>query len=103
MVNIGLNFEISAGNTLNLMCNLMKSDDKFVTDKHCFRQEKFEVFRFSFDNTKISDLTGFKPESNIRQGVQEAINWLTRQENLAECKANNIKYLKAICLPTSLI
>jgi dTDP-D-glucose 4,6-dehydratase len=61
-----------------------------------FPARKFEVFRFSFDNTKIRDLTGFKPESNIRQGVQEAINWLTRQENLAGCKADNIKYLKQL-------
>ena len=64
-VNIGSNFEISIGDTLNLIKELMDSDVKFITDKQRIRPEKSEVFRLWCDNSKIKKLTGFKPQVDI--------------------------------------
>ncbi|MBF8669052.1 SDR family oxidoreductase [Pseudomonas putida] len=87
-VNIGSNYEISVGDTLELIRELMGSDVKFLTDEQRIRPEKSEVFRLWCDNTKIQGLTGFKPEYSIREGLQETINWLTQPGNLAKYKAD---------------
>jgi len=82
-VNIGSNFEISVGDTLNIIKELMDSDVEFVT-----RPEKSEVFRLWCDNSKIEKLTGFKPEVNIREGLQRTIDWIVQPENLKKYKAD---------------
>jgi nucleoside-diphosphate-sugar epimerase len=87
-VNIGSNFEISVGDTLNLIRELMNSDVEFLIDEQRIRPEKSEVFRLWCDNTKIRELTGFEPEYSIRQGLQETIDWFIRPENLAKYKAD---------------
>jgi NAD dependent epimerase/dehydratase len=87
-VNIGSNFEISVGDTLNLIRELMKSDVEFLVDEQRFRPEKSEVFRLWCDNTKIRELTGFEPTFDIRTGLKLTIDWFTRSENLAKYKAN---------------
>ncbi|HFH3314696.1 NAD-dependent 4,6-dehydratase LegB [Pseudomonas aeruginosa] len=87
-VNIGSNYEISVGDTLKLIQELMGSDVEFVTDDQRLRPEKSEVFRLWCDNSKIHELTGFEPTYSIREGLQETINWFVRPENLAKYKAD---------------
>jgi NAD dependent epimerase/dehydratase len=81
-INIGSNFEISIGDTLNIIKELMGSDVEFITDEQRIRPEKSEVFRLWCDNTKIEKLTGFKPQVNIRKGLQQTIDWIMKPENL---------------------
>lgn len=88
IVNIGSNSEISVGDTLNLIRELMDSDVEFLTEDKRIRPEKSEVFRLWCDNTKIQELTGFQPQYSIRQGLRETIDWLSRPENLAKYKAD---------------
>lgn len=86
-VNIGSNFEISVKETLELIKELMDSDVRFITEEARQRAKNSEVFRLWCDNTLIRELTGFKPEYDIRRGLQETINWFTRPENLVRYKA----------------
>jgi NAD dependent epimerase/dehydratase len=88
-VNIGSNFEISIRDTLNLIKELMDSDVRFVTDGQRIRPERSEVFRLWCDNTKIEKLCGFKPEVNIREGLQKTIDWITMPDHLKQYKAEN--------------
>ena len=87
-VNIGSNHEISVGDTLNLIRELMHSDVEFLTDAQRLRPEKSEVFRLWCDNTKLRELTGFQPVHGLREGLQSTIDWFTRPENLARYKAS---------------
>ena len=87
-VNIGSNFEISVGDTLNIIKELMNSDVQFITDEQRIRPEKSEVFRLWCDNTKIEKLTGFKPQVDIRKGLQKTIDWFTTGDNLKNYKAS---------------
>lgn len=87
-VNIGSNYEISVGDTLNLIKELMNSDVLFVTDEQRLRPEKSEVFRLWCDNTLINQLTGFEPRVNIREGLQRTIAWFTNSRNLKKYKAD---------------
>lgn len=87
-VNIGSNFEISIGDTLNLIRELMNSDVEFLVEEQRLRPQKSEVFRLWCDNTKIRDLTGFEPTHNIRTGLKATVDWFARAENLAKYKTN---------------
>ena len=86
-VNIGSNFEISIGDTLNMIKDIMDSDVKFIVDVNRVRPKKSEVFRLWCDNSKIEKLTGFKPEVDIRQGLQRTIDWITQPHNLSNYKS----------------
>lgn len=85
-VNIGSNYEISVGDTLNIIKEIMQSDVLFVTDDQRIRPEKSEVFRLWCDNSKIEKLTGFQPTYSIRQGLVKTIAWFTKPENLIRYK-----------------
>jgi len=87
-VNIGSNFEISVGDTLNLIKKIMKSDVEFITEKARIRPGKSEVFRLWCDNSKICELTDFKPKFTIEQGLKATIEWFSKEENLRNYKAD---------------
>ena len=85
-INIGSNFEISIGDTLNMIKEIMQSDVEFITDEQRIRPEKSEVFRLWCDNAKIEKLTWFKPQVDIRQGLQKTIEWITEPKYLKTYK-----------------
>jgi NAD dependent epimerase/dehydratase len=87
-VNIGSNFEISVGDTLNKIKEIMNSDVEFITEEQRLRPDKSEVFRLWCDNTKIQELTGFAPEYSIDQGLKDTIDWFTKPANLSKYKAD---------------
>jgi NAD dependent epimerase/dehydratase len=87
-VNIGSNFEISIGDTLKLIRELMHSDVEFITDEQRIRPEKSEVYRLWCDNSKIRKLTDYEPRYSIREGLKATVEWFTRAENLAKYKAD---------------
>ena len=85
--NIGSNFEISIGDTLNLIKELMKSEVEFIVDKVRIRSPKSEVFRLWCDNSKIAKATGFNPEIDINEGLKRTIDWISKAENLKRYKS----------------
>jgi NAD dependent epimerase/dehydratase len=87
-VNVGSNFEISVGDTLNLIKDIMKSDVRFVTDEQRLRPDKSEVFRLWCDNSLIKELTGFEVQNTIEQGLEKTIDWFTQKDNLKKYKAD---------------
>lgn len=87
-INIGSNYEISVGDTLNLVKEIMKSDVRFVFDDVRVRPVKSEVTRLWCDNTLIKDLTGFTPKYSIREGLTETIEWFTNPKNLKRYKVD---------------
>jgi NAD dependent epimerase/dehydratase len=86
-VNIGSNFEISIGDTLNLIKKIMKSDVTFLTDEQRIRPAKSEVHRLWCDNSLIKSLTGFVPEYSIEKGLEETVTWFLNPENLKRYKS----------------
>ena len=87
-VNIGSNYEISVGDTLALIRELMGSDVEFITDEARLRPENSEVQRLWCDNTLIHSLTGFKAEVDIRSGLKKTIDWFSNPENIKKYKAD---------------
>ena len=87
IINIGSNSEISIGDTLKMIKELMSSDVSFVNDKQRNRPKKSEVFRLWCDNKKIIELVGYKPHTNIRDGLKKTIDWITIPKNLMNYKS----------------
>ena len=87
-LNIGSNFEISVSDTLDLIKNIMNSDVEFISDSQRLRPENSEVHRLWCDNTKITKLTGFKPQNTIKQGLEKTIEWFSIKKNLAKYKSD---------------
>lgn len=86
-LNIGSNSEISVQDTLNMIKDIMQSDVVFVTDEQRIRPKDSEVFRLWCDNTLIQSLTDFKPQYNLRTGLEETVRWFRNVDNLKQYKA----------------
>ncbi|MHC1703446.1 MAG: NAD-dependent 4,6-dehydratase LegB [Tenuifilaceae bacterium] len=87
-INIASNYEISMGNILNLIKEIMGSDVEFITEEQRLRPENSEVFRLWGDNTLIKELTGWRPQYDIRKGLEETIEWYKNPDNLKKYKTN---------------
>ncbi len=86
-VNIGSGTEISVGDTVNLIRDIMGSDVTIETDEARLRPENSEVFRLCCDNRKIGGLTDFAPQNDLRAGLTKTIEWFTDPANLAQYDA----------------
>lgn len=87
-INISSNYEISIRDTLKLIAEIMQSDVKFIEDEQRLRPKNSEVFRLWGDNTKIKQLTGFKPDFDIKTGLTETIKWFRNTQNLRMYKSD---------------
>jgi len=86
VVNIGSNTEISVGDTLNMIKDIMQSQVEFVSDDARLRPSQSEVFRLWCDNQKIHQLTGYQAQVGLRDGLTKTIEWFTQPHNLAKYK-----------------
>jgi NAD dependent epimerase/dehydratase len=87
-INIASNFEVSMEETLLMIKEIMKSDVQFISEKERLRPEKSEVFRLWGDNSLIFELTGFRPQISLEDGLKETIKWYLKNENLVQFKTN---------------
>jgi nucleoside-diphosphate-sugar epimerase len=72
----------------NLIKEIMQNEATFESSTERLRPEKSEVFRLWCDNTKLIEMTGFKPSHTIRAGLEKTIAWYTKKENLTKFKAD---------------
>jgi NAD dependent epimerase/dehydratase len=87
VVNMGSNYEISVGDTLSMIRDLMGSSVEFVFDAKRRRPDKSEVVRLWCDNRKMKSLTGFEPQVSLQEGLTRTIDWFCKPEHLARYKA----------------
>jgi NAD dependent epimerase/dehydratase len=84
VINAGSNYEISIGDTVKKIIDIIGSDVKILCDEQRIRPDKSEVNRLWADNTKIKELTGWSPKYSIDDGLRETVEWIK----------NNMKYFK---------
>lgn len=92
VVNIGSNYEISIGETVELIAEAMNVQVQVETEQVRLRPEKSEVERLWADNTKAKRLTGWEPlyggRDGFKRGLEDTAAWFTNPENLAGYKAD---------------
>lgn len=90
IINIGSSFEISIGDTLDLITSLLGSGLRNETDTQRLRPEKSEVERLWADNNKARALTGWHPTysgfEGFKRGLNKTIEWFKIPANLNHYK-----------------
>ncbi len=92
VINIGSNFEISIGDTVRLIAEIMGAEIEIETDEVRLRPEKSEVDRLCADNSKAKTLIGWEPEyggiDGFRHGLKKTVSWFTDPQNLSNYKVD---------------
>jgi len=91
VINIGSNYEISIGDTVKLIAEVMGTEIEIQTDEERLRPSKSEVERLWADNTKARELLNWKPMygdlDGFKRGLVESADWFKNPQNLAAYKA----------------
>ncbi len=92
-INFGSNFEISIGETVELIADVMDVDLQIELDPQRFRPQNSEVERLWADNSRALALAGWSPEyagkEGFRRGLQETVSWFTNVDNLNGYKSES--------------
>ena len=85
-VNIGSGAEISIGSLAKLLMELTGTEVEIISEDIRQRPDKSEVERLVCDNSLIKEITGWKPETALREGLLNTIEWFKDKENLKRYK-----------------
>jgi len=83
--NIGMNEEITIGNLVKLIAELIGTNVEIISDEQRVRPDKSEVERLFCDNAKIKANTLWTPNYTLISGLKETIEWI----------GNNLSYFKS--------
>lgn len=86
-VNACSSYEISIGDTVNLISELMGREISILSDDQRHRPPLSEVNRLLGDNSLLCSLTNWRPRysglDGFRLGLKKTIDWFSQPENIA--------------------
>lgn len=89
-INIGSNFEISMGDLVKLIIEIMNADVEIQSEAQRIRPEFSEVERLWADNSRAKKLTGWEPRygglEGLRKGLAETAEWFLDGGHLKQYK-----------------
>jgi len=92
VINIGSNFEVSIGNTAQIIADLMQQKIEWEVDEERIRPTNSEVERLWASNSKAKAILGWEPKygglDGFKKGLQKTIDWFIKKENLSKYKIN---------------
>lgn len=92
VINLGSNFEISIGDTVRMIAEVMGAEVEIETDDVRLRPEKSEVERLWADNRKAAELLGWYPQyaglEGLNRGLTQTAEWFGNPENLRNYKSD---------------
>ncbi|MFT6778865.1 MAG: NAD dependent epimerase/dehydratase [Paraglaciecola sp.] len=92
VVNFGSNFEISIGETAEMIAEVMSTEIEIITDEARLRPENSEVERLWAENSKAKELFEWVPSyagrDGFKRGLAETVSWLSKPENLGAYKSD---------------
>lgn len=92
VVNLGSGFEVSIGDTVSLIAEVIGVDPVVETDDARLRPEASEVQRLWSCMDKMQGLTGWQPEyggrEGFKKGLEKTIEWFSDPENRASYKSD---------------
>ncbi len=91
VINIGSSFEISIGDAVRVIADVMDTQIEIQTEKERLRPDNSEVERLYADNKKAHRLLDWEPNfggmDGFQQGLSETVEWFMNQENLKAYKS----------------
>ena len=92
VVNFGSNFEVSIGETAELIADIMGVTIEIITDETRLRPVDSEVERLWADNTKAREILNWQPAyagyEGFRRGLAETVEWFLDSDNLKKYKTD---------------
>ena len=92
VINLGSNFEISIGDSAQMIADVMGAEIEILVDEQRLRPEKSEVERLWADNRKAKEMLNWQPrygkKEGFRKGLRKTVDWITKPENLSTYKAD---------------
>jgi len=92
VVNFGSNFEISIGDTAQLIAEAMNVEIEIITEEIRLRPADSEVERLWADNAKAKRLFDWEPaygsREGFKRGIAETAEWFEKSGNLQNYKAD---------------
>ena len=92
VVNFGSNFEISIGDTVQLIAEAMNVEIEIITDEVRLSPISSEVERLWADNQKAKELFGWTPDyggrEGFKRGLMETAEWFEKSGNLSSYKTD---------------
>lgn len=92
VLNAGSGYEISIGDTAHLIADIMGVSLDIECDAQRIRPEKSEVERLWADNSRLRNMTNWKPDfggiQGFRRGLEKTIQWFSDSNNLRHYKTN---------------
>ena len=90
-INLGSNFEISIGDTVRTIADVMDVEVEIISDSQRLRPEKSEVERLWASNAKACSILDWRPEygglDGFKRGLAETATWFMKEENLNDYKS----------------
>ncbi len=90
-VNFGSNYEISVGDTVRLIAEVMQREVQIETDEMRMRPANSEVERLWAANAKAKELFDWAPayagREGFARGLRETVDWFADPANLASYKS----------------
>jgi NAD dependent epimerase/dehydratase len=77
-INIGMNDEISIEALAMMIAEIIGEKIEIIKEKERIRPGSSEVERLRCDNTLLISQTKWKPEYNLKKGLTETIEWISR-------------------------
>ena len=91
-INLGSNFEVSIGETIELISGIMKVQVETEKEDERVRPENSEVERLWACNLKAKEILGWAPvyggRAGFVKGLEETIAWFSNANNLKSYKSN---------------
>lgn len=90
VTNIGMNEEISVGDLATLIAEIIGEKISIITDEVRVRPDKSEVERLWCNNEKITRHTPWKPQYNLKSGLEETVVFLRKHLHLYKPEIYNV-------------
>jgi len=89
-INIGMGTEISVGDLIRKLLEILGKDVQIVQADQRIRPENSEVERLVCDNTKLREQTGWVPNYTLEKGLTETIEWISSHLHLYKPTLYNV-------------
>ncbi|MEO6122957.1 MAG: GDP-mannose 4,6-dehydratase [Ilumatobacteraceae bacterium] len=86
--NAGSGVEISVGDTVRLIAEVMDREVEVVIDPARVRPAGSEVMRLVCDSSALQALTSWKPEHTLEEGLRRTAEWFCDPSNLSRYKVD---------------
>jgi len=87
-VNIGSGRQITVAELAETLIGIVRPGARIVADEQRLRPAKSEVERLLADASLMTELTGWRPQVSLEDGLRRTVEWFSDERNRAGYKAH---------------